>query len=232
MSGNIHFSNIATATISNKKLLAILVDPEKFDSTQTKSFLAKLPKNVTHFFVGGSTGAYKETQKVIASLKMNTALPVFIFPGNYTQISETADALLFLSLHSGDNPEYLIGQQRKAAAVLKETSLEIIATSYVLIDGGIESAVARVSKTNPLAQLDVEGIVHTALAGQLMGAKLVYLEAGSGAQTPVATTIISEVKKVLDIPLIVGGGIRTQKQREQAYLAGADMVVMGTVYEK
>jgi len=172
------------------------------------------------------------TKEVVLTLKERTPLPIFIFPGDVNQISFNADALLFLSLLSGNNPEYLIGQQIKAAAKLKNQPLEIISTGYILIDGGNKSAVASVTNTSPLLQNNIKLIVNTALAGQLMGAKLVYLEAGSGAKTPVSIEIITEVKKVLGIPLIVGGGIRTETQKENAYNAGADMVVMGTVFEE
>jgi len=181
--------------------------------------------------VGGSTDENNAINEVVSGLKKQSKLPVFLFPGSHQQVTEKADALLFLSLHSGRNPDYLIGQQVKAASVLKKTSLEVISTSYLLIDGGNKSAVARVSATTAMPQESVSEIIDTALAGQLMGAKLVYLEAGSGAKMAVSTPIIEGVKKTLSIPVIVGGGIRTKEQREQAYQAGADLVVMGTVFE-
>ncbi|NNM21913.1 MAG: geranylgeranylglyceryl phosphate synthase family protein, partial [Flavobacteriaceae bacterium] len=142
-----------------------------------------------------------------------------------------ADGLLFLSLLSGRNPDYLIGQHLRSVPKLKNSGLEIIPTAYLLIDGGRESAVAKVTQTRPMSQEGVEEIVHTAMAGQFQGAQLIYLEAGSGALHPVGSKIISEVKKHTQIPLIVGGGIRSQAQQEAAYQAGADMVVMGTAFE-
>ena len=225
------YSEILNTIKRGNQLLAILIDPEKFETCNTPKFLSKIPKEVTHLFVGGSTDENYKIREVVGALKTRSDLPVFLFPGSHQQVTEEADALLFLSLHSGKNPEYLIGQQVKAAALLKNTTLEVIPTSYLLIDGGHKSAVAKVSETNAMSQVDVSEIVNTALAGQMMGAKLVYLEAGSGAKTPVSKAIIELVKKTLSIPVIVGGGIRTIEQRELAYKAGADLVVMGTVFE-
>ncbi len=215
----------------NEKQLAILIDPDKFTISDTNSFLNKIPKATTHLFVGGSTVKNDETEKIVKALKTETKLPIFLFPGDYSQITPKADVLLFLSLLSGRNAEYLIGQQVKSISKLKNSSLEIISTGYILIDGGNDSAVSKVTKTKPLSQKNIEYIVDTALAGQFMGAKLIYLEAGSGAKFPVKPEIISEVKKAINIPLIVGGGIRTEEQKQAAYKAGADMVVMGTAFE-
>ena len=215
----------------NKEQLAILIDPDKFITSDTKSFLKKIPKETTHLFVGGSTVEKGETEKAVKVLKEETKLPVFIFPGNHSQISELADVLLFLSLLSGRNADYLIGEQVKSISRLKYTSLEIIPTGYILIDGGIDSAISKVTNTKPIPQGNIENIVHTALAGQFMGAKLIYLEAGSGAKFPVNPEIISKVKKAINIPLIVGGGIKTEAHKQDAYKAGADMIVMGTAFE-
>ena len=225
------YDTFEEATVLGIKLLAILIDPEKFDLGGAATFLKGLPEDTSHIFVGGSTVDPGDTQQLIETLKIYTSLPIIIFPGDYTQISDSADGLLFLSLLSGRNPEYLIGQQVKAAALLKDAPLEVIPTAYILIDGGQDSAVARVTQTQPMSTADINNIVHTAKAGALMGAKLVYLEAGSGALHPIPSTVISEVKKVLEIPLIVGGGIKTNQQKQQAYASGADLVVMGTVFE-
>lgn len=221
-----------TKIAENKKQLAILVDPDKFDISVTDLFLQKIPKDTTHLFVGGSTVKNDDTEKTVESLKAKTKLPIFLFPGDYSQITDKADALLFLSLLSGRNAEYLIGQQVKSISKLKHATLEIIPTGYILLDGGNNSAVSKVTNTKPLSQDNIEIIVHTALAGQYMGAKLIYLEAGSGANIAVNPKIISEVRKNISIPLIVGGGIRSETQKQEAYKAGADMVVMGTVFEE
>ncbi|MCB0468424.1 MAG: geranylgeranylglyceryl/heptaprenylglyceryl phosphate synthase [Aequorivita sp.] len=225
------YKNLLRSVAEKEKQLAILIDPDKFDISETKSFLKKIPKETTHLFVGGSTVANGETEATVKALKAETSLPIFLFPGDHSHITPFADALLFLTLLSGRNAEYLIGQQIKSISKLKNSTLEIIATGYILIDGGNDSAVSKVTNTEPLSQQNIEAIVHTALAGQFMGAKLIYLEAGSGAKFPVKPEIISEVKKAINIPLIVGGGIKTDAQKNAAYNAGADMVVMGTVYE-
>lgn len=225
------FESISESAASKNRMLAILIDPEKFNIEDTEQFLNKIPRQTTHIFVGGSTVPNGETERTTSSLKAKTALPLFLFPGDYSHITDLADVLLFLSLLSGRNPEYLVGQQVQAVPKLKNSSLEIIPTGYILIEGGTGSSVSKVTQTKPLPQEDIEKIVHTALAGQYMGAKLIYLEAGSGALFPVNPNIISEVKKEITIPLIVGGGIRTEEQMEMAYRAGADMIVMGTAFE-
>ena len=214
-----------------KKLLAILIDPDKFDLNNTAQFLRKIPSETTHIFVGGSSVPNGSTAVVIENIKLFTSRPVLIFPGNYEQICDKADGLLFLSLLSGKNPEYLIGQQKKAVSKIRGTSLEVIPTGYLLIDGGNESAVARVTQTSAIPQSQIQDIVDIAKAGELMGAKLIYLEAGSGAAKMVGPEIISAVKEDINIPLIVGGGIRTEAQKQIAYKAGANMVVMGTAFE-
>lgn len=232
------YASILKLISEKKKLLAILIDPDKFDISETGSFLNKIPKDTTHLLVGGSSVVNNETEITVKALKARTKLPIFLFPGDHSHITKLADALLFLSLLSGRNAEYLIGQQVKSISKLKDSGLEIIPTGYILIDGGNDSAVSKVTQTEPLQQEDVETIVHTALAGQYMGAKLIYLEAGSGAKVPVNPEIISAVKNVIHtrlpncgVPLIVGGGIRTELQKQMAYAAGADMIVMGTAYE-
>jgi len=216
------------------QLLAILIDPEKFvvDNAFAKAYLEKIPSQTTHLFVGGSTDPEQKIEVVVQLLKKHTTLPVILFPGSHNQITNAADGILFLSLLSGRNPEYLIGQQVAAAPVLKKMQLEIIATGYVLIDGGLETAVARVSNTQPMSQDNILAIVNTALAGQYMGMQCIYLEAGSGAKNRVSTSVITAVCEAIEIPLIVGGGIRSQQQMEQAFKAGAKMVVIGTAFEE
>lgn len=216
---------------TSDRLLAILIDPDKVDFSKLENLIQHLPKATTHLFVGGSTVEENLTEKLVRQLKARTPLPIFIFPGDYTQITNEADALLFLSLLSGRNPEFLIEQQVKSVEKLKNTSLEIIPTAYLLIDGGRETSVQRVSKTLPMKQENVQAIVNTALAGEYSGKQLIYLEAGSGASTKVSTAIISAVKKEVSIPIIVGGGIRSKKEIEEAYQAGATMVVVGTAFE-
>ena len=229
---NLILDDLLFAISSGKKLLTVLIDPDKFENVKVEGFLSKLPKEVTHLFVGGSTVENGRTAEVVRSIKQNTNLPILLFPGDYSHITEEADALLFLSLISGRNPEYLIEQQVKSVDILKHSKLEIIPTGYLLIAGGKECAVQRVSKTRPIPQSDMDTIVNTALAGQYLGKKLIYLEAGSGALYPVSEEIIQKVKAAINIPLIVGGGIRSFEKVESTFRSGADMVVIGTAIEK
>lgn len=227
------YQNIIRATTGQSRLLALLIDPDKADLETLDTLFAKInASKVTHIFIGGSTDEKEKTTRVVARSKALTKLPIVLFPGDYKQISGAADAILFLSLISGRNPEYLIEQQIKSVPRLKNEDLEIIPTGYILIDGNTPTSVQQISKTAPIAQDNIELIINTALAGQYSGKQLIYLEAGSGAVTPVSTSIIKNVKQTLKIPLIVGGGIRTIEQLEKAYLSGADMVVIGTAFEE
>lgn len=229
---NLILDDLLLAVSSGKKLLSVLIDPDKFEDEKAKVFLSKLPEEVTHLFVGGSTVENGRTAEVLNNIKQSTNLPILLFPGDYSHITEEADALLFLSLISGRNPEYLIEQQVKSVDFLKHSNLEIIPTGYLLIDGGKECAVQRVSKTQPIPQTEIDTIINTALAGQYSGKKLIYLEAGSGASNPVSEEIIHAVKAAINIPLIVGGGIRSFEKVESTFRSGADMVVIGTAIEK
>ena len=225
-----HYQTFLNLISKKKNALAILIDPDKFNISETKLFLNRIPKKTTHLFVGGSTVDKGSTQTAVLAIKMHSNLPVFLFPGDYQQITQAADVLLFLSLLSGRNAEYLVGQQVKAVSNLVNTNIEIIPTGYILVDGGNESAVARISNTLPMSQENVNGIIDTAIAGQYMGASLIYLEAGSGAKYPVQPHLIERVKSVLNVPLIVGGGIKTELQMEEAYDAGANMIVMNSLF--
>lgn len=215
------------------KLVALLLDPDKLVLNSIASISKKINQNnIDLIFVGGSTVAPNETEKFILGLKKNISKPILIFPGDSCQITNTADGILFLSLLSGDNPEYLIHQHVKAAPILKKTELEIIPTGYILIDGGNETAVQRVSQTKPIEQKNISQITATALAGKYMGKQLIYLEAGSGAKIAVSKEIISQTSKIIDIPIIVGGGIRSQQEIQNTFNAGADIVVIGTAFEE
>ena len=222
---------IQQAKVQGKKLLALLLDPDKITDTSIKGLQKTiLDPRIDLIFVGGSTVAANATTNFLENL--NTDKPVVLFPGDVQQISDKADALLFLSLLSGDNPEYLIHQQRKAVPIVQNTSLEIIPTGYILIDGGKETAVQKVSKTKPISQKDRDKIVHTAVAGMYMGKQLIYLEAGSGALQAIHPDIIQSVRKEINSPLIVGGGIRNKESLQAAYTSGADIVVVGTAFEQ
>ena len=224
---------IQKAKLEKRKLLAILLDPDKVVLQSLNAIITKIETLKNDFIcVGGSSVKNGKTKILVKQLKRLTALKIVLFPGDVSQITASADALLFLSLLSGLNPEYLITQQIKAISKLKNTNLEIIPTGYILIDGGIVSSVQKQSRTIPLSQNNKQGITDTALAGELMGKQIIYLEAGSGAKNPVSESIIKKVASHLQIPIIVGGGIRTQKQVRAAYNSGANLVVIGTAFEE
>lgn len=223
---------IQKASNKGTKLLAILLDPDKSTLEEISSITKRIENLNAHLiFVGGSFVENGVTNLFVQKLKENTNIPVVLFPGDYSQVTNKADALLFLSLLSGRNPEYLIEQQIKSVPFLKNSTLEIIPTGYILIDGGTNSSVLKVSKTTPIPQDNIELAVATAVAGMYKGKQLIYLEAGSGAKKVVNPQIISEVKKNINIPLIVGGGIKSKEQLNTAYKNGADLVVIGTAFE-
>lgn len=226
-------NHILNNIFNNKKQLAVLIDPEKIKLSDVEGFVKKINQSVTNYiFVGGSTVPVDLTEPLVLEIKQHTNLPVVLFPGDVAQITDAANTLLFLSLLSGRNPAYLIGKHVEAIPKLKETSLEIIPTGYLLIENGKTTTVQKVTDTVPMPSKHVENIVNTALAGELLGMRLMYLEAGSGAENPVSTEIIKAVSHDLSIPLIVGGGIKTKKQMKEAFKAGANLVVIGTALEK
>ncbi len=226
------YQNILDAIASKRKLLAVLIDPDKMDIEKVSGFVAKVNTSiVTHIFVGGSVVEENDTEILVSKIKKLTTLPVVVFPGDVSQITEQADAILFLSLISGRQSEYLIGKHVKAVSKLRQIDLEVIPTGYILIENGKQTAVEKVTGTQPMSRDNIPLVVDTALAGEFLGKKLIYLEAGSGATHPIDTTMISEVKKTIQIPLIVGGGIRTKAQLWSAYNSGADIVVVGTALE-
>ena len=227
------YTDIQASKQSNEKLLAVLVDPDSFAIENIAGFISKVNASIaTHIFVGGSTVKAGVTHSLATEIKKYTQLPVVLFPGDITQITNKADALLFLSLISGRNPDYLIGKHVEAISKLRKTNLEIIPTGYILIENGKTCTVQTVTQTEPMPRSNIQKIVDTAKAGELLGMKLMYLEAGSGALEPITKDIISAVKKELSIPLIVGGGIKTKNQLNETYNSGADLVVIGTAFEK
>ena len=226
------YNNILHSISKGERLLAVLIDPDKMKFQRLYGFMKKLNNSkATHVFVGGSIVEDNVTENLVIEIKKLTRLPVILFPGDVTQITDKADALLFLSLLSGRNPEYLIGKHVEAVSKVRKSKLEVISTGYVLIENGKETAVQKVTQTQPLSRNNTQAIADTAKAGELLGMKLMYLEAGSGALHPVTETIIKAVKQELQIPLIVGGGIKSIEQLENAYKSGADLVVIGTALE-
>lgn len=227
------YKDILKAKENQKKLLAVLLDPDKIVWEKLGVLMEKINQSpATHVFVGGSLVESHRIDELIIGLKQKVNLPIVLFPGNPSQISNEADAILFLSLLSGRNPDYLIGHQVAAAPVLKKSALEIISTGYILIESGNETAVTRISKTTPMDRCNLELVIATAQAGEMLGNKLIYLEAGSGACQAVPLTMINSVSQNIEAPLIVGGGIVSLKGIQQAYKAGADLVVIGTAFEK
>lgn len=217
--------------ITKKHSLALLLDPEKAN-------LDALPITADchpdYIFVGGSTGG--DTTEFVRALRnklpiTNHQLPIVLFPGNSSQFTPEVDAVLFLSLLSGNNPEFLVNQQIKSARTIHDSHMDFVPTAYVLIDGGVETSTMRVTQTKPLDPTDIDAIVNIAMAAELMGKKAIYLEAGSGAKVPVSPEIIKAVRANTSISLIVGGGIRTPEAMNTAYKAGADIVVIGNHFE-
>ena len=227
------YKNIQDSISKGEKLLAVLIDPDKFSIESTSSFIIKVNESIaTHIFVGGSIVNKDATDILVSEIKKHSNLPIVLFPGDVSQITDKANALLFLSLLSGRNSEYLIGKHVEAVSKLSKMQLEVISTGYILIESGKETAVEKVTNTKPMPRGNIQNIVDTAKAGQLLGMKLIYLEAGSGAREPLTKTIISRIKQELDIPLIVGGGIRSKVQLDHAFNAGAELVVIGTAFEE
>jgi len=206
-------------------LLAVLLDPE-----HPIAFAPGELDGADLIFVGGSTG--KLSPDFIEQLRSITHRPIVLFPGNPNQFVAEADALLFLSMISSHNPQVLIEQQVQVARAVHTSGIETIPMGYILIDGGKPTSVQLTSHTNPIAQDDVERIVDTAIAGELLGHQLIYLEAGSGAKTPVSIDIIRQVRSAISVPLIVGGGITSPEGMRAAWQAGADIVVIGNYLEQ
>lgn len=226
------YNQILKSKTNNQKLLAILLDPDKIDLNNAEVLIEKINQSpATHIFIGGSLVENNILDELIVKIKQNCNLPIVLFPGNPSQISDKADAILFLSLISGRNPDFLIEHQVKAAPILKKTQLEIISTGYILIESGTETAVERVSKTKPLDRNNPDLALATAQAGEMLGNKLIYLEAGSGAKQAVPLEMIKKVAQNIEIPLLVGGGIIDLQGIQKAYDSGADLVVIGTAFE-
>lgn len=227
------YNDILQSKVNNQKLLAILLDPDKIDLDNSEILIEKINQSpATHIFIGGSLVKNDIIDELIIEIKQDCDLPIVLFPGNPSQISDQADAILFLSLISGRNPDFLIEHQVKAAPILKKTQLEIISTGYILIESGTETAVQKVSKTKPLDRNNSVLVLATALAGEMLGHKLLYLEAGSGAKQALPLEMIELVSQNIEIPIIVGGGIIDLQGIQNAYDSGADMVVIGTAFEK
>lgn len=226
-------SQIQEKANERQKSFAVLIDPDKVTEEKLLNIASlSMANEVDFFFVGGSLLMKDKMQEVVSMLKENTNIPVILFPSNAQQICNDADAILFLSLISGRNPDLLIGQQVIAAPLLKASNLEVLPTGYMLIDSGKQTTASYMSVTTPIPADKPEIAMATALAGEYLGLKMLYMDGGSGAQNVAHAQTISLVKKNVTIPLIVGGGICTKEDAQKTFEAGADVIVIGNQIEK
>ncbi len=212
-------------------LFALLVDPDKYTITQAEEIGARAQSAGVDIILLGGSLLRNKIDKTASTIKNNCSLPLVLFPGNSLQFSSIADAILLLSLISGRNAEFLIGNHVQVAMQIKASQIEIIPTGYMLIEGGVATSVQYMSNTNPIPATKTEIAIATAVAGEQLGLKTIYLEAGSGAKNPVSFKTIEQVKANINIPIIVGGGLKTPTHIRNAKLAGASMVVVGNVVE-
>ncbi len=227
------YEDIKKAKKNGEKKFVVLIDPDKVRLGKIDRVLKlAVDANVDYFFIGGSLIVNNMLDTVLESIKKTCNIPMILFPGNSFQLSYKADALLFLSLISGRNAELLIGKHVVTAPFLKMSPLEIMSTGYMLIDGGVPTTVQYMSNTTPIPSNKDDIAMTTAMAGELLGLKMIYMDAGSGAKNPIPTSMIECVSGATDIPLIVGGGIRTPEKAAENARAGADMIVVGNAIEK
>lgn len=226
------YQDLLQAKKNNQKKFVVLIDPDKLRLDNFEQTLRRaVEAQVDYFFIGGSLIVNNMLDRCLEDIRKHCDIPMILFPGNSFQLSYRADALLFLSLISGRNPELLIGNHVLAAPYLKVSPLEIISTGYMLIDGGTPTTVSYISNTQPIPQNKHDVAACTAIAGEMLGLKLMYLDAGSGAKNPVTTDMIEAVSDAVDVPLIVGGGIHTPEQVKANIEAGADVIVVGNAIE-
>ena len=216
-----------------KKLFSILVDPDKQDKNELISIIEKAKSaKADFFFVGGSLLTNDSLDSCLSTLKEHADIPIVLFPGNAMQVNDKADGILFLSLISGRNAEMLIGKQVITAPILKQSSLEVLPTGYMLIDSGKPTTVSYMSNTTPIPNDKNAVAACTAMAGEMLGLKLIFMDGGSGAKNPISETMIAAVSKSVDAPLIIGGGISSGAKATANCKAGADIIVVGNAIEK
>ncbi len=234
MQGSVNiYRDIVKAKSEKRKLFAILIDPDKIKIGKIDAVIAlAVGAKADCFFIGGSFIVNDVLDEAIAIIKASCNIPVILFPGSSRQLSYKADALLFLSLISGRNADLLIGKHVESAPFLKISPLEIISTGYMLIDGGVPTSVSYMSNTYPIPDSKDDIAVCTAIAGEMLGLKLIYMDAGSGALNPVSGSMIEAVSGAIEIPLIIGGGISSPELARKAVISGADIVVVGNAIEK
>ncbi len=226
-------NQLKTKADQGRKSFAVLIDPDKIANSSECLKLVNLcvENKVDYFMVGGSLITSTNFSEIISVIKRHSQIPVIIFPGNNMQIDGAADGILFLSLISGRNPEYLIGQHVVAAPVIKRARLETLATGYILINSDNHTTVSYMSNTTPIPADKYSVAACTAMAGEMLGLQLIYLDAGSGAGQSISQRMISAVKKSISLPLIVGGGINSLNKAQKALEAGADLIVVGNGIE-
>ena len=218
---------------SGRKSFTVLIDPDKVDAHKIESLVTRaVDAQIDYFFVGGSLVISSNLDSCIQQIKSACDIPVILFPGAPSQVSKYADALLYLSLISGRNPELLIGQHVISAPFVKQSGLEIIPTGYMVIDGGAPTTVSYISNASPIPGDKNEIAMCTAMAGEMLGMKLIYMDSGSGAKRPISETMIEKVATHIDVPLIVGGGITEPEKAYDNCKAGADVIVVGNAIEK
>jgi phosphoglycerol geranylgeranyltransferase len=226
------FQFIHHQKVKGNRMLAVLIDPEKTDIDRIKDTAKECQSHgVQLIFIGGSMVLQDKMHELIKIIKTEFTGPVILFPGNGLQLHPSADALLLLSLISGRNAELLIGKHVEASGYIKESQLEVISTGYMLVECGPITSVQYMSQTLPIPYKKNDIAVATAMAGEMLGLKCIYMDGGSGAERPIHPEMIQAVKKSIQIPLMVGGGIRNRKDAEVAWNAGADIVVIGTAIE-
>ena len=226
------YEAIVNRRAKGKKAFALLVDPDKLLLEKVPGLVKDAEEaGVDYFFVGGSLMTHDHFESCVSALRASSAVPVLLFPGNGLQISHKAHGILFLSLISGRNPEMLIGHHVVSAPYLRRSPLEVISTGYMLIESGTPTAVSYMSNTTPIPHEKNDIAMCTAMAGEMLGMKAIFLDAGSGAKTPVSVSMIDAVRSSIQVPLIVGGGIRSGAMARQACKAGADIIVVGNACE-
>ena len=225
--------NLTRDIFGSKPKFAVLIDPDYESDPRFDKLLLQMSKGYADIIlVGGSSSNQRNIDSVIQKIRLVTSLPILLFPGNSFQLSKLADGLLLPSLISGRNPDYLIGKHVESASIIHKSGIPVFSMGYILIDGGVQSASSYITQTTPIPLKQTNIAAQTALAGQLLGMKCIYLESGSGAKLPAKSEMISKVKSMINIPLIVGGGLKEPKDVVAAVDAGADMVVVGTILEE
>jgi len=225
--------NYITDSLNNeRKLLALLIDPDKCNPNHLEKLVEILKSRPPHLILVGGSLICSPIEPIIEYLNSELKQPIILYPGSPSHLTPNVDAVLFLSMISGRNPELLIGDHVIAAPYIKHHGIEPISTGYMLIDGGSSTSVEYISQTRPIPAEKTDIAVATAMAGEMLGMKMIYMDAGSGAKNPISSKTIKAVKQTINIPLMIGGGIRSEQQLKNAYSSGADVVVVGNILEK